>query len=446
MRSSRAVVFTLSAITLLAGDAPGQAGATRGSEVAGTLTPVGAPVVPPLLIDAGGSCIVDLRQPYVISGGMSGSVEIDYRILGDAESIGTAQERTGVTELYFPPRSGPWEVAAAEDAGWNPAALEAAVELAERNNSTGLLILHRGRILAERYWDLAADDSMYTRYYHVGADAAGHPIEDVASIQKSVVSVLTAMAMDRGQLDVEQPVSALLGPGWSHAEPDTERGITVRHLMTMTSGLDEELRSLAPPGEAWIYSGAYKEMITVLEAASRQNIQMLTREWLLNPVGMRDSRWVPRSWAAGIPLAAPIGFATSARDAGRFGLLILAGGEWDGVRIVDASTLARTLEPSQAFNPSYGLLWWLNIGDGPQSESPMLRAIWGRQEGRIIRTAPEDLVAASGHGARRIYVVPSMALVVVRFGAAPPSVEHDGSGDSFDEALWRAIMKAGPAR
>jgi uncharacterized protein len=60
----------------------------RGDEVAGTLTPVGSPVVPPVRIDTGESCIVELQQVYVISGALSGSVEIDYRILvaGPCES------------------------------------------------------------------------------------------------------------------------------------------------------------------------------------------------------------------------------------------------------------------------------------------------------------------------------------------------------------------------
>jgi CubicO group peptidase (beta-lactamase class C family) len=276
--------------------------------------------------------------------------------------------------LYYPPQSGQWEMVAPEDAGWDADGLEVVLDIAGRNNSTSMVILHRGRIIAERYWELAREDPEYTIFL-VGTNAAGHPIEDLASIQKSVVSFLTAMAVERGLLDINRPVSDLLGSGWSNAEPNIENRITVRHIMTMTSGLDDELNSHTPPGEVWSYSGAYKKMIPILEAATGLNIQTLTHEWLLAPIGMNDSRWTPRHWAADIALAAPIGFAASARDAARFGLLVLAGGKWGGVQLVGESAVAELLESSQEFNPSYGLLWWLNGKNGPRNRSVMFHNI-----------------------------------------------------------------------
>lgn len=47
----------------------------------GTLKPVGRPRKPPLRTDAGGACIIDLLQDYTLSGTLSGSATIDYRIL-----------------------------------------------------------------------------------------------------------------------------------------------------------------------------------------------------------------------------------------------------------------------------------------------------------------------------------------------------------------------------
>jgi hypothetical protein len=47
----------------------------------GTLRPVGRPGRPPVRTDAGGACVVDLVQDYTLSGTLSGSATIDYRIL-----------------------------------------------------------------------------------------------------------------------------------------------------------------------------------------------------------------------------------------------------------------------------------------------------------------------------------------------------------------------------
>lgn len=55
--------------------------AVRGIRAAGALTPEDAPGEPPVRIDAGGSCVVDVKQSYTISGTLTGSVEVDFRIL-----------------------------------------------------------------------------------------------------------------------------------------------------------------------------------------------------------------------------------------------------------------------------------------------------------------------------------------------------------------------------
>jgi len=51
------------------------------TEASGTFAPAGPPLEQPVRVDAGGSCVVDLRQVYDISGTLSGSLEIDYRII-----------------------------------------------------------------------------------------------------------------------------------------------------------------------------------------------------------------------------------------------------------------------------------------------------------------------------------------------------------------------------
>ena len=94
--------------------------------------------------------------------------------------------------------------------------------------------------------------------------------------------------------------------------------------------------------------------------------------------------------------------------------------------------LREALDTSQPLNKSYGYLWWLN-------GRPTVRAN-GKQASQLIPGAPKDLVAALGALGRKIYVVPSLELVVTRTGA-----NSDADGEPpFDEVLWKALMKASP--
>ena len=125
------------------------------------------------------------------------------------------------------------------------------------------------------------------------------------------------------------------------------------------------------------------------------------------------------------------GFVTSARDLGRFGLLILAEGKWNQTQVLkDSGYLSAMIHPSQKLNPSYGYLWWLN------GQSQIIRAGRGRQRGSLLPAAPEDLVAGLGALGRKVYVVPSQHLVVTRLGDAP--------GAKFDEQFWKRLMAAAP--
>ena len=334
--------------------------------------------------------------------------------------------------LYFPPAHGPWETVAPAAVGWDPARLDAALALAADRASTGVVVLHRGRILAERHWTLD-DPSPAHANGSQPPTADGHAVEDVASVQKSVVAVLIGMARARGLLDLDDPVAAH-EPGWSAASPEQESAVTLRHLLAMTTGLTPELAFEAAPGTTWRYNTpAYHHLLRIVAGAAGREPNDVTRDWLTGPLGMTDSRWEPRPWARA---AIGTGFVTTARDLARFGLLLLAGGVWQGRSIVeDADYLAEMLRPSQALNPAYGLLWWVNGQASALSWAlpPVETA------GPLIPSAPPDLVAAQGARDRKLYVVPSLDLVVARLG-------DNGSTDasSFNDAFWWLLAQAAP--
>ncbi len=321
--------------------------------------------------------------------------------------------------LYFPGEDASWETVTSLD-GWNAAALDDALKYAGDHATRSIVILQNGRILAERHWSA---DRTYRR--------------DIASAQKSVVAVLVGLAQERQILSIDDPVSRHLGSGWTNDTDRAEAPIRVRHLITMTSGLDETLRVREAPGAAWLYNNdAYHQVQPLLERAAGRGIQELSRTWLFEPLGIgTSSLWYPRATmidARGKPMW---GLLMTARDMARFGLMIQAGGYWADREIVrDRGYLEAALLPSQALNPSYGYLWWLN-GQPAHVLPPAIR-----QPGPLVPAAPADLVSALGADDQKIYVSRSTGLVVTRLGesagprAAAPS--------SFDSQIWSRIMAA----
>jgi len=345
---------------------------------------------------------------------------------------------TRAAGLYFPPAAGEWARVQPSAAGWDERALNAALDYAGTTNSSGVVVLLDGRILAERRWPVTAGDR-YSRMV-VGKTAGGDAVEDVASAQKSVVAFLAGVAEGKRQLDLSVPVDRYLGKGWSKAPAAAEAAITVRHLMTMTSGLNDAGSYQVPAGQAWRYNtGMYSRMIGILEKAAGSGIEKLTEEWLTKPAGMSDSKWVRRPWSAGNDAANTIGFATTARDLARFGLLVLAQGSWNGRDLLqNAGYLERMLKTSQDLNPSYGLLWWLN-GQARVQRPDQAQAT----PGSLIPAAPRDLVAAQGAMDRKCYVVPSLGLVVTRLGA--PTGTNPALDLKWDDDFWKLLTKAAPS-
>ena len=332
--------------------------------------------------------------------------------------------------LYFPPKQDArWERMEPAKAGWDATALQAALDFAGTRRSTAVVVLYKGRIMADRQWD--PDKQKLSAGFKFERSPDGQVLEDVASAQKSVASVLFGIAQHKGLIKLDDPVSKYLGVGWTQETPEQEKKILMRHLLTMTSGLTDKFAFEAEPGTKWRYNTmAYQKTMRVLAKASGKGEDELSREWLTGPIGMSLSHWRERP-----DMPSLLGFISSARELARLGLLIEAGGVWDGKTIVaDKAYLRQMLEPSQQMNQSYGYLWWLNGHDG-------LRAN-GAKAGKLAPSAPDDMVAALGALGRKVYVVRSLGLVVTRTGD-----NSDQKGEpGFDNAFWTVLMKAAPVK
>lgn len=297
-----------------------------------------------------------------------------------------------------------------------------------RQNSTGFIVIEDGKVLVDKAWPAPAEDRLFANFVY-GRTSDGALLEDVASQQKSFVAILVAVAVDKGLIDVNAPVSTYLGTGWSKASPEQEAAIRVIDVLTMSSGLNEQFGYAAPAGTVFFYNTpVYAISKRIVVAAAKQPLETITRDWLTAPVGMKDTAWRERP-AALASVGNNTGLVTTPRDVARFGLMVLNGGvAQDGTRVVSRAQLDALFTRS-ATNPAYGRLWWLN--GGAYVERPQA----ARKEGSLIPAAPADLVAALGAFDRRLYVVPSRKLVVVRTGAA-------ASDRDFDQQVWTKLMKA----
>ena len=312
---------------------------------------------------------------------------------------------------------------------WDEAKLAEAVSYVKAQKSSSLLVVQHGNVLVDIEWKIKA--GFRHRAMSHGRNSDGRTIEDVASIQKSVVSILVGIAQARGLLTVNSPVSTYLSEGWSNAAPEREEKITIQHLLSMSAGLflkDKKAEPEQPPsGEEWHYNTtAYSYLIDVLEAASGKTIVDVTNEWLAKPLGLSDTKWYQRPWAFLRADANSVGLQTSSKDLARIGEFMLGGGKSDGKQLLGTDYFNSSIRPSQEMNPAYGYLWWLN-GQPVLADNEL-------NYGGLAPEAPSDMYVAQGALGRKLYIVPSMNLIVVRLGAQPER--------NFNRELWRRIMLA----
>lgn len=323
---------------------------------------------------------------------------------------------------YFPPLTGAaWDTLAPITLGYDTTALNAALDWAGTQQSTAVVILWRGRIIAERYW----------RGWTPTTDSI------IASAGKSVVGALVGEYVRQGRIGLDSTVTRYLGAGWSRS-PTTESRITVRHLLGMMSGLDDSLRLVAQPGIRFYYNNpAYYQLFGVLAAAGGTSVQASSRALLFDRIGMSTA-----SWRLNIDTGEPgLVLSCSARDMARFGLLALNRGRWNGAQVLaDSAWFAASSQAAPPDNPGYGFLWWLNGGATYRTPGPYLLPT---VTGPLIRSAPPDLIAALGKGDKKIYVIPSLELVVVRHGnEADVAPGNPLAVSAFDEQWWQRLKLA----
>jgi CubicO group peptidase (beta-lactamase class C family) len=262
------------------------------------------------------------------------------------------------------------------------------------------------------------DTLLYEGYFN----GAGHDtVETSMSMAKSVLSALVGIAIDQGRIgSVDDPITKyvpeLLGRDWRFGQ------VTLRHLLTMTSGLRYEegggpwgddtatyyapdLRALAlegteivePPGRRFHYNN-YNPLLVglALERATGVPVATYLEAKLWQPLGMEaDGSWSLDSRRSGFEKMES-GLNARAVDFAKFGLLFARDGAWRGRQLVPRAWVRDpTLVPTRVATAparSYQFFWWVQDDRHP-------RALFAR-----------------GKFAQHLYVVPDADLVLVRLG------------------------------
>ncbi|MDG3583273.1 serine hydrolase domain-containing protein [Galbibacter pacificus] len=301
--------------------------------------------------------------------------------------------------------------------------VEKTVEAAFANNSTqktrSVLVIYKDQIIAEKYADSLNKDNKMLGW----------------SMTKSVLATLYGILQYEGKLDINEPAKV---DAWQN---DERASITYNDLLHMNSGLtwEEDYATISdvtkmlfltddmtkvqaekeaayPPNSYWNYSSGTTNLLSGLlrkEFNSYPEYLNFPYKKLIDRIGMHSM--VIETDAAGNFVGSSYGWATT-RDWGKFGLLYLHEGNWNGDRVFHENWATYVATPAPNSDGLYGGHFWLNT---PEK----------------LPDAPMDAYFADGFQGQRVYIVPSKDLVVVRMGLA--------SGDAFDfNGFLSGITKA----
>jgi len=252
------------------------------------------------------------------------------------------------------------------------------VNYLESSGTTAFLVIQNDELLYERYFDGHDETSVQTSF----------------SMAKSFASALMGMAIDEGHIkSVNEPITNYIP---ELLEKDVRfESITIRHLLTMSSGIKYEeggdlpwseeaddtktyystdLRELAlnceiegEPGEYFEYNNDNPLLVgLILERATGMSVARYLQEKLWKPMGMEaDGSWSLDSSVSGFEKMES-GVNARARDFGRFGMLFAEEGSWEGKQLISRGWMDKSTRVDTSTDPSqdYQYFWWVDTPEG----------------------------------------------------------------------------------
>ncbi|MGW0649219.1 serine hydrolase domain-containing protein [Streptomyces umbrinus] len=287
-----------------------------------------------------------------------------------------------------------WSSTAPEAQGMDSTKLRTGLtKLGSNASLLSALIIRHDRLVAERYYDGG------------GAQRSNN----VHSVSKSVLQALVHIAVEKGDIrGLDDPVADYLPEYFSEASPD-KKTITIRHMLTMRSGLDwtedstesrvektsNWVRSIlgrelvSAPGTTYNYSSGNTHVVSaVLQKATGMSTCQFAHQYLFGPMGITAEHWGrdPQGVFSG-----GYNVYLTPREMAKFGLLYLHDGKWGGRQLVPRGAVraaqARTTEVDDVFAYSEG--WWTQT------------------------ISERSTYFAWGFGGQFIYVIPSADVVLV---------------------------------
>jgi len=288
---------------------------------------------------------------------------------------------------------------------------QAITEAGRTGNIKSLLIVRNNLLVSENYFD----PGRYGR----------NDRWEVRSVTKSFTSALTGKLLQMGLLDsLDQKILDIFPEYVSFKVDERMHDVTIRHLLTMTSGLpsdaDYELPSgyydymeaileidlVSNPGEQWHYSSLGVHLLSgVITKVTGANTLTFATNYLCAPLGISIPIWVDDP--QGYPFGGS-GLSLTPRNMARFGFLYLREGTVDGKNILSAEWIRESLHDYRGteltteneINWGYGYLWWTAQLGGFSTYS------------------------AAGFAGQYIMIIPDLDMVIVSTASFPSTIEQ----------------------
>src|SRR5438552_9318394 len=276
-----------------------------------------------------------------------------------------------------------------------------------------LLVIRNDRLVLEGYF-AGEDEHRGTRTPIGVVHFDKNTMHDCRSITKSVISMLLGIAISQGKIKSLGESVYDFFPEYVDLRTPERRAITLRHVLTMSSGWewDEDNHAYGdpansetamdhapdryryvleraivhPPGETFQYNGGSVLLAAaIIERATGEKIDRYAERMLFRPLGITRFEWY--RYPDGEPIA-PSGLRLLPRDIAKLALLYLHKGTWNGNSLVPPTWVAASTTPPRP-GSFYGYFWWL--GSSPAG----------------------PLITAVGYGGQRALISPNQNLVVV---------------------------------
>jgi CubicO group peptidase (beta-lactamase class C family) len=315
------------------------------------------------------------------------------------------------------------------DDGWNVASMDEVgldtlpiinmlkeIDRWKENLINGILIVKDERLVFEKYYQGHVFDFEIPGLTKEIIEYKPETLHFLASQSKSVTSLLFGITLDRGLIhSTDDSITSYFSPEYADLIRDGKEAITIKHLLTMSSGLpwNEEHTSTsdiyrlfrendpifyllsrqleATPGQKFHYnSGGTNLLGEIIRRRTGNNLRQFAMINLFTPLGISNFEWETIS---GEHIFASGGLFLSPRDLAKIGQLCLNMGEWNGRSIISKKWLEEStrswIYPTElGIGNGYGYQWWLNDFNvnGKQFHS-YFAAGWGEQ---LMFIVPEE--------------------------------------------------------